>query len=224
MSPSPLDTRNLSDQIYAYLREEILSGAFRPGDRLSETSVAERLGVSRAPVREALRQLANDGLADQRARKGVYVPSFDADTFHHLTELREGLETMAARLAALRATEAEVAELNELISQTKDVIESEDGGQYPAHLDLHRHVARLAKNPVLSEQIRAAHTRLQLARLLSGRSEDRAARAYAEHVEIVRAIEARDPDRAEAAMRNHLQRAVDHSGRVLPDSSDEVQS
>jgi DNA-binding GntR family transcriptional regulator len=210
-----LDDRNLSDQIYGHLRGRILAGRFRPGDRLSEVAIAEEFGVSRAPVREALRQLASHGLAEKRARKGVYVPSFHADAYQHLSELREGLETMAARLAAERATSDSIAALGRLLTQTSNLIEEPDGAPYPAHLDIHALIAEASGNPVLIEKIRETNTRLELVRLLSGMSQGRAARAYDEHRAIVRAIEAGDPDAAAKAMRDHLRHAFEHAGDVL---------
>ena len=207
-----LDGRSLSDQIYAHLRERILAGGFQPGDRLSEVSIAEEFEVSRAPVREALRLLASHGLAEQRARKGVYVPSFDAESFLHLSELREGLETMAVRLAALRASDEEIFRIDQLLVRTGKEL---DGGAYPSDLDFHAYISEASGNPELAEKIREINTRLHLVRLLSGMSDGRAARAYAEHAKIAKAIRSRDPDRAEAAMRNHLQRALGHARGVL---------
>ena len=209
---------NLSDQISGELRGRILGGAYRQGDKLSEAAIAEAFGVSRAPVREALRLLVAEGLAVQQARKGVRVPSFEAGLFRELSELREALETMAARLAATRASRDALARLDDLLAQTSEVISRSPDHRYPGDLDFHAGVAEAAANPVLAEKIKETNSRLHLVRQLSGMSEKRASDAYEEHAEIVRAIAACDPDRAETAMRTHLQRAFEHASGVLADT------
>jgi DNA-binding GntR family transcriptional regulator len=211
----PLQTTNLSDQIAVELRRRILAGEFRPGDKLSEGAIAKAFGVSRAPVREALRVLVSEGLADQEVRKGVRVPSFDMDHFRELSELREALETMAARLAALNADGAALARLNDLLAQTSQVISESPDHMYPGDLDLHECIADASANAVIAVELKATNTRLQLVRLLSGMSQERASQAYEEHAEIVRSIASGDPDRAEAAMRTHLHRAFAHASAVL---------
>jgi DNA-binding GntR family transcriptional regulator len=209
-NPLPLDRRSLSDEIYAQLRTRILTGSYQPGEKLLEPGIADAFGVSRGPVREALRMLVAEGLARQEPRKGVRVPWFDADLWRELSELREALESAAARLAALRGTDEAIANISWLLSRAGDVINSTEGRGYPNEFDLHAAIAQAAGNTSLAEKIQETSTRLHLARLLSGMSHERVSPAYEEHLEIVRAIEARDPDRAEKAMRAHLQRAFEH--------------
>lgn len=213
--PQLLQTANLSEQISGELRTRILAGALRPGDKLSEAAIADAFGVSRAPVREALRTLVAEGLAVQQARKGVSVPRFDPDLFRDLSELREALETMAARLAAIRAGDDTLATLHGLLAQTSQVISQAPDHRYPGHLDLHACIATAAGNAPLAEKVKETNVRLQLARQLSGMSEKRASTAYEEHAEIVGAIAAHDPDRAEAAMRRHLEHAYDHASGLV---------
>lgn len=216
---SQLNYGNLSDQIHAELRRRILTGAFEPGEKLSEPSIAATYGVSRGPVREALRRLVSEGLVVQEPRKGVQVPSFDLEMFQNLSELRQALETASARLAAIRATDETIAGLKRLLSETHDIITHGSSPGYPGEFDVHAAISLASNNPVLIAKIQETDRRLQLARLVSGMSDRRVAPAYEEHVDIVDAIAAHNPDRAEAAMRSHLQRAFAHGSELLRSSA-----
>jgi DNA-binding GntR family transcriptional regulator len=210
-----LNASSLSEQIASHLQQRIFAGAYGPGDRLSEVAVADLFGVSRGPAREALRQLADRGLVVQEPRKSAYVPTVDVDEFRYLSEVREALETTAAGLAALRATEADVERLRDVLAETGGLIDGPAGGPYPSQLDIHGGIAAAAHNPVLAGEIDQINTRLRLVRVLSGRSHVRAAAALAEHGEIVAAVARGDSEDAARLMSAHLRTASRHSAAVL---------
>jgi len=198
------------------VRNLIVGGHYMPGERVNEAELATSLGISRGPLREALQHLASEGLVHRVAHRGTFVPRFSAEETVELYELREGLEVMAARLAAQRADAVDLAALHELLDDTSAVLDAGTDNSYPANLDFHQRILALAGNAQLLQRAREVHRQLQLVRSRSGYRPDRAKQAYAEHVAVVAAIESGDPEAAERAMRAHLHSGFAHV-RVLLD-------
>ena len=191
----------------AYLRllAELREGRLNPGDRLRETELADRLGVSRTPVREAIRQLEADGIVTHIPRQGAAIRTLDYAEVMELYEMRAVLEGTAARLAARAASEIEIEELIDMNQQMATL------GNAPQAFILNRqfHVALFdaAKNRFLARSMHA----LQMALLILGPTTltkpDRARQAVEEHSGVLDAIKARDGVQAEAAMRAHIEAA-----------------
>lgn len=192
--------------VFALLLEAIDRGDYPPGARLVETDLAERFGVSRTPVREALSRLEHQGVAERDGKRGLAVVSLDADQLGELYDLREMLEGYAARLAARRASPSEIEILREMV--TEDRARRDD----PAALALsnrrfHRQVHDASHNRYLNQML--ASMRRSLA-LLAGTTlavQGRGADSVEEHDAIVSAIEARDETAAEDAARGHIRNA-----------------
>ena len=210
------DVGNAAETAYAVLREAILTNTLKPGARLRADDLAGMLGVSKTPVREALRKLEAEGLV-QRSGSGLIVREFSE---HDLTELfyvREALEGMAARLAAENATPSEIAEIRELLDDMETVGQRGDVvALRPLTAEYHRLVGRAAHNGRLLQSLQSLleHVRqMQTSTLLH--IEGRAAEALKEHRELLQAIEARDADRAEAAARAHRRKTLELRRQLL---------
>jgi DNA-binding GntR family transcriptional regulator len=191
---------------YHHLLGEIRSGALPSGARLRETDLAERLGISRTPVREAIRQLEADGLVVHLPRQGATIRSLDYAEVIELYEMRAVLEGTAARLAARAASEIELAELSALHA---DLASAPAGAQArELNRQFHRTLIDAAKNRFL---IKAMST-LQKTMLIIGPTTladpTRAADAVAEHAKVLAALQARDGRMAEQAMRDHVEAAL----------------
>jgi DNA-binding GntR family transcriptional regulator len=197
---------SLSDQATRLVRKRILEGVYRPGERLIEVELAAAFQISRAPLREALRSLAQEGIVTHRPNKGFYVPAITLDDARALYEFRQALETSAARWAATRATDAEVKVLRDLLDTTDEVFQQGEDA-YPQDLDFHLAVTHAAHSPLIEQRAQEISRQLQVLRQRSGYSRDRARAAYEEHLAIAKAICDHDPDEAEHAMRVHLERS-----------------
>lgn len=189
----------------AYLRliAEIRSGALVPGDRLLETELAARLGISRTPVREAIRQLEADGLVTHVPRSGAAIRKLDYSEVTELYEMRVVLEATAARLAARTASEVELAEMDAINSEM-EAVQGQGAVLYELNRQFHRVLFDSARNRYLTNSMRS----LQKTMLILGPSTmeetGRAATAISEHAELLAALRSHDEDAAEASMRKHM--------------------
>lgn len=194
-------TRSLRDR----LEELVLTGAFAPGARLEETALAERFGVSRTPVREALAQLGEAGLVVIRPRRGAVVAALTPRRLIEMFEVMAELEAMCARHAARRAGGRSLAairrthELCAAAARTGDV-----DAYYYENEAFHEAVRAASRQDFLIEQAGALQRRLRAHRRHQLRARDRIAASLAEHDVIVAAIEAADGEAAATAMRGHV--------------------
>lgn len=190
---------------YRRLLEEIGRGDLLPGARLRETELAERLGISRTPVREAIRQLEADGLVAHIPRQGATIRVLDYTEVMELYEMRAVLEGTAARLAARAASELELDELaalNEELSATRDT-----RAAYELNRQFHMTLLDAAKNRYLIKSVNALQKTLLIIGPSTLAEADRAHQAVREHGDLLEALRARDGTRAEALMRAHIEAA-----------------
>ena len=192
------------------LRDDILEGAFPPGERLIELQLAERYGVGRAAIRAALVELDAEGLVRREANRGATVRRISVTEAVEITQARAALEGLIAGLAAERATDGERDELCALLAEMTDAVEHEDKLAYSKlNRALHGTLCRIARHRVADDLVanlrnRAAHHQFRLA-LVPGR----AAESLTQHRAIVEAVTAGDGPAAEAAMRDHLASVID---------------
>ena len=195
-----------SERAYASLRDDILNWRLLPGAPLAEIEVAERLGVSRTPVREALSRLAADGLVESRGRVDI-VADLGADHLSELFELREALDTQAARLAARRRDPEVFQPLRDdfaRISRQSSFTEGEREAFYATVDRFDEAIMRATGNTYLQTALRALRVHLVRARRLSRENPERMARAAAEHLIIADAILAQNETLAVQATAVHL--------------------
>lgn len=196
----------LRDQVLAALRQRIVNGVYPPGERLTEDRLAADFGVSRNPVREALRVVQAEGFVSMVPRRGAFVALPDASTVSDMFAVRERLETLAARLAAERATTADVAHLRSLLEQARVATERVDFSRVAElNSELHLRVIASSGNKWLSSIANALY--LQVHWIFRIGAAHRAPHSWIEHIRLVDAIEAGDPDEAEAAAKSHVDAA-----------------
>jgi DNA-binding GntR family transcriptional regulator len=191
---------------YRRLLEEIRSGALSPGARLRETDLAERLGISRTPVREAIRQLEADGLVTHMPRQGATIRALDYGEVIELYEMRAVLEGTAARLAARAASAIELEELAAL----NDELAAAPPGPLARELNrqFHRTLLDAARNRFLVKSMSVLQKTLLILGPSTLAEAERAADAVEEHAAILRGLEARDGPAAEMVMRGHIEAAL----------------
>ena len=194
------------DSAYERLRSEIREGTLKPGTRLTETELAERLAISRTPVREAIRRLEAEGLVDHQPRTGAVVRSLDYPEIMELYEMRTVLEGTAARLAARAASPMELEELRSINADMGRVTTS---AAEMARLNRQFHLRLLdaARNRFLVKSMTSIENTMLILGPTSMGTEDRAEQAVTEHDAVLAAMDARDGEAAEAAMRAHMERA-----------------
>lgn len=181
----------------------IRAGQLTPGQRVRETEIAEWLGISRTPVREALMRLEVAGLVQSASHSGFVVNRLDDAEVRELYAMREVLEGMAARLAAQHASDAEVVTLRKLLDQ--HVAANDDAERLAAiNLRFHRAIYEAAHNRFLLRALNALNDSLALLGETTYRARGRGDSAHREHEKVVDAIEARDADAAEGAARHHI--------------------
>ena len=200
-----------SERVYTALREEIVSWRVPPGTELSEVEQAERWGVSRTPVREALSRLSNDGLAVVGRGRTLVVSGLSTTEVILLFELREALETQAARLAARRSDPATFAHLASRFSQAGDLLGDDDPERlryYELVTELDVAIDTAMASPYLLRALTGLRTHIARARRLSHANADRLLRAAQEHQMIAEAIAEHDEVLAAQATAVHLRQSL----------------
>lgn len=202
----------LREQVLAALRERIITGRYAPGERLTEERLAVDFGVSRNPVREALRTAEAEGFVRVLPRRGVLVASPDETTIRDLFAIRARLEPLAARLAAERASPDDIAGLRALLDEASTAT---DAGNLPSvavlNSALHQKVIDVGGNVWLSAITSSLYRHVQWVFTLTVTT--RAPHSWTEHLQLVEAIAARDPERAELAAAQHVEAASLAAGR-----------
>lgn len=197
----PGDFEPESDRVARHLRDEIVDGVRAPGGRLVERELAAELGVSRIPVRDALRQLAAEGLVTPRPRSWAVVREFTAADVADLHEVREAFERLAFRLAVERRTRDGLAQLRESVDRELRAAETGDAvAARRAAADFHEVVTALAANELLNELQRTLRSRM---RWLLSQHDDLVGIAR-EHEALYDAIADRDAARVEQLVDAHL--------------------
>ncbi|HEX6238871.1 MAG TPA: GntR family transcriptional regulator [Acidimicrobiales bacterium] len=199
--------RTLREVVVDELRAMITRGELRPGDRLIEDHLAEQLGVSRNPVREAIRALESTGLVEVRPRKGAYVSSFDLDDVRKLLQLRAVLEAYAAELAAAAHDPAGIGRLAEVLARGRHASAANDLVRAAeCHREFHVAIEDMAGNPYLVNAVSPLRHQTEL--VFSVLSPHRSELSWDEHERILDAIAAGDPERARTAARTHMDEVV----------------
>jgi DNA-binding GntR family transcriptional regulator len=195
----PEHSQNLSTEVYESIRRSIVEGEIRPNERLIEAELAERLNVSRTPVRESMQRLATDGLVLSR-RRGWVVREHSPQEIRDIYEVRAALEGYAARLAAERATDDEITEIVRIHETYVAELENTSRDHLLEHNDeFHNAVIAASRNARLAEQI-VRNTAFYFVHRIAGFWSDEEIRvSIAGHQELVDALVARDPDAAQDA-------------------------
>ena len=211
------DTSTFADRAYAALRDVIVSLNVydHPGDvRLDERQLAQNLGVSRTPVREAMAQLEREGFVRSVPRRGIYVVRKTRQEVIEMITAWAALESMAARLITLNATDDEIATLRAMFARFEN-------GELHARLDeysevniqFHQAIIRMSHNSVLNDLAENLFTHMRMIRRKTIGEDDRVDRSIHDHMNIIQALEARDTERAEDLVRQHALGLAEHVAR-----------
>jgi DNA-binding GntR family transcriptional regulator len=203
-------------QVADNLREAILSRHFQPGQRLVERELVEATGASRTSVREALRELAAEGLVTSIPNKGTVVTEVTRDEARQLYELRSGLEALAGRLFVERATDAEVEELEQAFAGIEESYRL-GVGTLAAKDAFYDVLFRGARNEQLRQMTAGLHARITYLRSFSLSQPGRLTESLAELREIINAVKSRDADAVANACLYHISRAGQAGIAALPE-------
>ncbi|MFI1358528.1 GntR family transcriptional regulator [Streptomyces sp. NPDC020898] len=204
----------LRQAVYDALAELIVSGTLKPGQHLVEAELAEHLGVSRQPVREALQRLQSAGWVDLRPAQGAFVHSPTEEEAAQLLGVRSVLETYSAQLAARNAKPEDVERLCELQSQGVDALAAGDVERLvAANTALHACITSVAANDVLAELLSQVDQKVRW--YYTPIAKPRGKEAWNEHTQLIKAISRGDADRAGEIMRKHTERTADFYRRQI---------
>jgi len=198
---------------YSLMLDAIEAGTYLPGHRLVESELAEQLGVSRTPVREALQRLETQGML-RRDGRSLIVASLDHNQLSELYAVRSELEGLAARLAARHATEEELRVLRRMVAEDRALQGGDPRALSRANKRFHRQIHLASHNRFLVQQLDLVHRSMALMANTSFAAEGRDAMALAEHDRIVEAIAAQDGDAASATLKAHISAAYETRLRV----------
>lgn len=204
----------LRQAVYDALAEMIASGSLKPGQHLVESDLAEHLGVSRQPVREALQRLQGDGWVELRPAYGAYVHTPTPQEVDQLLGVRSVLEAYSAHDAALNATEDQIARLEELQKVGEEALAGDDErALVVANSDFHQYIVEISGNRVLAELISQVQRRVRW--YYTPIARPRGTEAWNEHADLIRAIASGDADRADQLMRAHTERTTEFYRREI---------
>jgi DNA-binding GntR family transcriptional regulator len=198
---------------YTLILEAIDAGVYKPGDRLVESELADRFGVSRTPVREALQRLETQSMLSRDGRS-LMVASLNHNQLAELYAVRTELEGLAARLAARHATDEETRVLRMMVDEDQALVGGDPRALSKANKRFHKQIHLASHNRFLVQQLDLVHRSMALMATTSFAAEGRDAMGLAEHEAIVCAIEARDGDAAYQALRGHISKAFETRLRI----------
>jgi len=208
--------RPLRDVVFDCLREAIISGTLRPGERLMEIQLAEEMGVSRTPVREAIRKLELEGLVVIAARRGAYVSDISIKDISNVFEIRAALEGLAASLAAERISEKELDEMERVLA----LASGEEAGDVEELIrrdnQFHTLIYQASRNERLVNILSNLQEQVDRFRAISLATPGRGREAMAEHQKIAEAIAGRNAEEALSLGQQHVENAETALLATLP--------
>ena len=216
---------SLKEHIYGVLKQSIMDlDIYDPATnlRMDERTLADRLGISRTPIREAVMRLEQEGFVDIQARRGVFIKRKSLDEILEMITVWAALESMAARLACTRAGDDEIAELRRIGARyTRDKAKANISEYSEANIEFHLCILRLSKCAMLQNIAEGLFTHLKAVRRRGMADTARADRSVVDHMNIIEAIETREPDLAADLVREHTFRLHDYIRRNWRDIAGE---
>lgn len=201
-----IEVQTVNQRAYDRLCDLILSGEIEIGVRLDERNLAEKLGISRTPVREAIARLANEGVVEYRPYQGNFVRSFTLQQVHDLFEVREALESLSATLAAAQMTDADLTALEKIIERCHDALDAGNLEKFERmDQEFHKAIARASKNEILIHSLDRLGVQIQLARHAANRSPELPTKTKRERELILAALRKKNGERAGKLMRQHIE-------------------
>lgn len=202
---APVVRQSLHDELVTRLRQAIVDGTLAPGAKVPERALCEQLAVSRTPLREALKVLANEGLITLEANRGARVSTVMIEELEATFPVIAVLEGLAGKLACDNASDDAITLLETLHDDMFRHYEAGDKGAYfQSNRDIHSALFEAAGNPVLSQQYAILSSRIERARLIANLSSERWAEAVSEHRAIIRAVKKRDGVVLSSLLNSHV--------------------
>ncbi|AEY64319.1 GntR family transcriptional regulator [Clostridium sp. BNL1100] len=199
------DYKPLREVIFNSLREAIIIGELRPGERLMEVQLAEKMGVSRTPVREAIRKLELEGLVDMIPRKGAHVAELSIKDIMDVLEVRASLDGLATSLAAERITDDELKELKHINGQFASYIEKENlNGSIKKDVEFHDIIYKASRNDKLISIINNLREQVQRFRVIYLKEYNNSKNLIKEHNDIYEAVSSRSMENARNIAKTHI--------------------
>ena len=210
--------RTLMDQAYGAILDAICNGTLKPGERLTQESVAQRLNVSRQPIHNALLMLKAQGFVHAAGRRGLAVAPLDRNLFRSIYEFRSAIEPLAVRLASAKMTPERIAEGRSLIHEGEAAVRGEDfRGMIEADMNFHMFLYELSGNIFILETMRLNWQHLRRAMGVMLQIERISTRVWKEHARVVESLARSNVDAAVRQMQAHIVRAhVDVSASFEP--------
>lgn len=203
--PTIVPRLNLHDTVITALRGMILDGVLTPGEKIAERALCDRFGISRTPLREALKVLASEGLIELLPRRGAIVAQITETDIQNLFPIMGALEGVAGELACARASAHDIAHVRALHDQMMESYARHDEQRYlRQNRQVHEAIFALARNPDLSEMYQQVLARIHACRFIRRKDDHNWATAIAEHHAIMDALEQRDGARLSQLMRDHI--------------------
>ncbi|HOQ00128.1 MAG TPA: GntR family transcriptional regulator [Acetivibrio clariflavus] len=199
------DYKPLREVIFDTLREAIITGELKPGERLMEVKLAEKMGVSRTPVREAIRMLELEGLVDMLPRKGAHVAELSVKDIMDVLEVRAAMDSLATRLAAERITDDEIKELRQIQAQFINYVEKNNlQGSIKKDVEFHELIYRASRNDRLLQIANNLREQVQRFRVIYLKDYSSPKNLIKEHEDICDAIAARNLEKAQEYAQIHI--------------------
>lgn len=207
---APIARVTLHEEVLTRLRDMIIEGVLPPGSRINEGQVGASLGVSRTPLREAIKTLVSEGLVEILPARGAIVRKLGERDVFHILEVLKSLEQTAARLLCAQAPNEELAALTALHERMMTLYRRRDRLAYfKCNQQIHSSLMRASGNPVLAETHEQLQSRIKRVRFVGNDKPDRWAGAVSEHEEMCAAWQARDGERLAAILGLHLDRTME---------------
>ena len=199
----------LSRKVYRILKKEIIKGSFEPGDKVLEGRIADQMGISRTPVREAIRELAAEGFVTLSPNQGVVVRSVSAESIREVLQIHSVLEGLAARLSCEVINEEDLKELENYVNKMEKFANKRDSSAYSeVDLKFHELIVNTCRNKRLIQMRKNISDQAQRYRISSLSIPRRLKESLKEHQKILEAFKTKDPKKADSTSQKHIQNAL----------------
>lgn len=199
----------LSKKVYRILKKEIIKGSFKPGDKVLEGKIAEQMGISRTPVREAICVLAAEGFVILSPNQGVVVRSVSAENIREVLQIHSVLEGLAARLSCEVINEEDLKELENCVNKMEKLANKKDSSTYSeVDLKFHELILNICRNKQLIQMRKNISDQAQRYRISSLSIPRRLKESLKEHQKILEAFKTKDPKKADSTSQKHIQNAL----------------
>lgn len=225
LGTTPIRRASLHDEIVQRLREMILTGSLPPGSRVPEAQLCETLGISRTPLREALKVMASEGLVELRPNRGSVVAGIDPMEIRAMFEVMEGLEEQIGVLACGRASDAELLALDEQHQSLRKLHKNNDlSGYFHVNQSIHLRLMEAVHNPILTSIYESLSIKIRRARYMANYDTTRWQASLDEHERLNTALQRRDSTQLAALLREHTRVTGEAVIKTLMASNEELRN